>query len=69
MWYLMIAKSPAPLARADSTKSMARALIVTLSATRKMGGTKDMAKAMMVLLIPGPRAPATAMANSMGGNA
>ena len=62
-------KALAPLARAASTKSRARICVVTLSATRAIGGMKTMVSEISELVMPAPNAPDSAMASSTEGKA
>jgi hypothetical protein len=65
----MIVNAPAPEARAASTKSRLRTDVVTLSATRAIGGMNTMVSDSSELAIPAPSAPEIAMASSTEGKA
>ena len=62
-------KGPAPLARAASTKSRLRTPVVTLSATRAIGGMNTIVSETMELMMPAPSAPEIAIASSTDGKA
>ena len=62
-------KAPAPEARAASTKSRLRICVVTLSATRAIGGMNTMVSEISELVMPAPSAPDRAMASSTDGKA
>ena len=69
MWVRMMRKAPAPLARAASTKSIARTCVVTDSVTRVIGGMKTMVMARSALPTPAPSEPAMATASRIEGKA
>ena len=62
-------KAFAPEARAASTKSRLRTWVVTLSATRVIGGMNTMVSETMLLKMPAPSAPEMAIASSTDGKA
>ena len=62
-------KALAPLARAASTKSRLRICVVTLSATRAIGGMKTTVSEISELVMPAPSAPLSAIASSTDGKA
>ena len=64
-----IVSALAPEARAASTKSRPRTWVVTLSATRTMGGVNTMVSESSALKMPAPSAPDSAIASRTDGNA
>ena len=62
-------KAFAPLARAASTKSRVRICVVTLSATRAMGGMNTTVSEISELVMPAPSAPLSAIASNTDGKA
>ena len=62
-------KALAPEARAASTKSRFRTPVVTLSATRMIGGTNTSVSARIAFTMPAPSAPEIATASSTDGKA
>jgi hypothetical protein len=59
----------APDARAASTNSRSRIWVVTLSATRAIGGMKTIVSEISELVMPAPSAPDSAIASSTDGKA